>query len=294
MFDGRRSPQDEQINNAIKSIKQQQMRLKQALAQMSDASRPATPAMLDDISGISAELDTLVSLVASEHIELLQLRALMKTWGQINSSLELQTVLTEAMNQVIQLTGAERGYILWRKPNTTELEFRVAVSMENDATDSSFEISRTVVNHVIQSGEPMLTDNAANDARIDSSMSIAAYALRSVLCVPLKDKTGMVVGVVYVANRLRVGVFTQRELTLLTAFANQAAIAIENARVFTRVKADLEKTKVELERLRIEVNEAQMRKQVSDITETDYFRDLASKVRELRRQGTPEDPNATP
>jgi GAF domain-containing protein len=105
--------------------------------------------------------------------------------------------------------------------------------------------------------------------------------------VPLINRENTL-GVVYVANRLRTGVFTQRELRLLTAFANQAVLAIDNARMFTRVKTDLQKAKGEVERLRIEINQGQAAKQVADITETEYFRHLANKAKELRQQKSDE------
>jgi hypothetical protein len=274
---------------ALRLLRHQHTRLKEALAILVSASQRPPDALIEALNGVEAEIDRAVNLMANDHIELLQLRAISKTWGMINSSLDLQTVITEAMQQIIELTGAERGYILWRKPDSEALEFRVACSIENDPSDKSFEISRTIVNRVIETAEPLLTDNASSDARMDNSASVAFFALRSVLCVPLKDREGVVVGVVYVANRLRAGVFTLRELNLMTAFSDQAAIAIENARLFTRVKTDLQKTKGELERLRIEVNHAQREQQVKDITDTDYFKDLSAKVREMRGQPPADD-----
>ena len=65
-----------------------------------------------------------------------------------------------------------------------------------------------------------------------------AYNLRSILCVPLKAK-GEMIGVIYADNRIRSGIFTQKDLGLLVAFANQAAVAIENARLFDFVLQSL-------------------------------------------------------
>src|SRR5262249_10572754 len=61
---------------------------------------------------------------------------------------------------------------------------------------------------------------------------------RSVLCVPLTYK-GKTIGAVYVDNRLQAALFTEREKNILVAFANQAAVAIENARLFMQVQASL-------------------------------------------------------
>jgi len=62
---------------------------------------------------------------------------------------------------------------------------------------------------------------------------VVGYNLRSIVCVPLKVKS-VVTGVIYVDNRIRTGLFTERERDLLAVFANQAAIAIENARQSSR------------------------------------------------------------
>src|SRR5690606_34351904 len=95
--------------------------------------------------------------------------------------------------------------------------------------------SRTILREVLETGQTLLTDNAYNDPAFGSSATIASMTLRSVLCVPLKLKE-MVIGAVYVDNRLRAGVFTPQAQTLLTAFANQASIAIGNARLYEKVQ----------------------------------------------------------
>jgi len=60
---------------------------------------------------------------------------------------------------------------------------------------------------------------------------VAAYQLRSILCVPLKIKDELI-GVIYVDNRARSGIFQVQDQSLITAFSNQAAVAIDNARLF--------------------------------------------------------------
>jgi putative nucleotidyltransferase with HDIG domain len=67
-------------------------------------------------------------------------------------------------------------------------------------------------------------------------MSVAAYQLRSILCAPLKIKDRLI-GVIYVDNRAHAGIFQERELGLITAFADQAAVAIDNAQLFDGLQA---------------------------------------------------------
>ena len=66
-------------------------------------------------------------------------------------------------------------------------------------------------------------------------MSIAAYQLRSILCVPLKLKNDLI-GVLYVDNRAHAGIFKENDLELISAFADQAAVAIDSARLFEELQ----------------------------------------------------------
>jgi PAS domain S-box-containing protein len=91
---------------------------------------------------------------------------------------------------------------------------------------------------VISDGKPVLTTNAQEDPRFLGQDSVIAYNLRSILCVPLSVK-GKLTGVIYADNRFRAGMFTEYELELLTAFTNQAAVAIENARLFASLRRTL-------------------------------------------------------
>ncbi|GAB4513147.1 MAG: hypothetical protein OHK0046_13640 [Anaerolineae bacterium] len=199
------------------------------------------PATLQGIRGLTADIDTLETNVLSEQTELGQLRSLAETSAMINTSLDLDDVLNRAMDVVINLTGAERGYIILRDTQTGLLDYRVRRESEvlpQQATSEAPQISQTILNEVVETGQPLLADNAYKDERLQSGMSIAAMTLRSVLCVPLKYKD-VVIGVVYVDNRLRSGVFEEREKILLAAFANQASVAIENARLYEGIQRSL-------------------------------------------------------
>ena len=197
------------------------------------------PGALEGLRQLRADLDKLASSLGSMLIELGQLRALAETAGLINSSLDPAAVLNQVMDTVIHLTGAERGYIVLKNRDTGEFEYRVARGLDREQLSrGEFTVSRTVVNQVASTGEAVLTDNASQDARFQGQQSIAGMQLRSILAVPLNVR-GETIGVVYCDNRIMVGVFKQHEMNLLTAFAHQAAVAIENARLFDSLKAQL-------------------------------------------------------
>lgn len=212
------------------------------------------PMTMQTLSGIGTELDKLQTNLDSEQTEIGQLRALARNAAQINSQLDLNNVLSETMDVIIALTGAERGYIILVNEETGELDFRVVRENEAvtnprrggaEASGGEPQISQSIVREVLTTGEPLLADNAYGDERLQNNVSIAALTLRSVLCVPLsyREKT---LGVVYVDNRLRQGVFSNREKTLLAGFANQAAVAMSNAQLYTQ----LQRTVAEITRVK--------------------------------------------
>lgn len=153
----------------------------------------------------------------------------------INSTLDLDEVLELVMDQVIAVTGAERGFLMLRSRDEGregEMVFRVARGIDQQEIEQpSFQVSRSVVEGVAASGEPVLTANAAEDVRFSGTKSVVLKGLRSILCVPLRLKE-RTTGLVYVDNRLQAGIFGQEDLDLLVSFGNLAAIAIENARLY--------------------------------------------------------------
>ncbi len=151
----------------------------------------------------------------------------------LGSSLDLTQVLNQVMDAIIQLTGAERGFLMLVGRDTRELDLRAGRNVDRMTIDGGeMEVSRTVISRVVEKGQPVLTYNAQEDPRFSQQMSVVGYALRSVMCAPLWAR-GKILGAVYVDNRVRSGVFSESQLSTLATFANQAAMAIENARLFT-------------------------------------------------------------
>jgi PAS domain S-box-containing protein len=195
---------------------------------------------LDTLRQMLQQLDRMTSAVKGVHTELSQLRGLAETSALITSALSLSDVLNEVMDKVVELTDAERGYIMLKDEQTGALEFRAARGIDREElSGDEFIISRTVVERVASTGESVLTHNAQDDPRYQGEASIIGFMLRSILAVPLTIQNGEVIGVVYCDNRVREGLFNEHERDLLQAFANQAAVAIQNARLFTAVRAQL-------------------------------------------------------
>ena len=185
------------------------------------------------------KLDELKENVRKSEHERSNLQALAEIGQVVNSSLDLTTVLSEVIDTIIRLTGAERAFLMLHN-EAGELEYRIARNWEQESLDSGdYEVSRTLIDRVIEEVEAVLTTNASEDPRFGAQESVVAYNLRSVLAVPLKVK-GNLTGVIYADNKVRAGLFTEGDRTLLSGFANQAAVALENARLFGAVQTTLD------------------------------------------------------
>jgi transcriptional regulator with GAF, ATPase, and Fis domain/serine/threonine protein kinase len=178
---------------------------------------------------------------------------------RINSSLAVTRVLESALESAIELTGAERGFVLLARH--AELEEHVArasgeprvVFFEDDeaAYASGHGPSRTVVRRVLEREEPVLTTDAEVDARFAPGSSIHALRLKSVLAVPISSPNGAL-GALYVDSRIQRARFSAEERDLLLAFADQVAIALGNARLHAELEQrtrELEEQKRAVERL---------------------------------------------
>ena len=170
----------------------------------------------------------------TSNIEQARLAALYQVSSQLGVSLDLSEVLNQVMDAIILLTGAERGFLMLFDDLTGRLRTEAARNVDRETIEGeSMQISRTVLQRAATTGDPILTSNAQEDERFSDQQSVIGYQLRSIMCVPLRARA-RIIGAVYVDNRLYSGVFKEADLELLGTFANQAAIAIDNARLFTQ------------------------------------------------------------
>ena len=194
---------------------------------------------IDDLNNLKSSLSQIAEKMEAFQRENSNMLALADVGQVINSSLELDEVLRIVMDNIVRLTKAERGFLMLRDEHG-EMTIRMGRNWEMESINlSEKNVSYTVVQRVIDTGEAIVTTNAQEDQRFLGQESIVAFNLRSILCVPLKVKNELI-GVIYADNRIRTGIFAETERDLLAAFSNQAAVAIENARLFSSLKQTLE------------------------------------------------------
>ncbi|MGH7179555.1 MAG: FHA domain-containing protein, partial [Tepidisphaeraceae bacterium] len=193
------------------------------------------------------------------------LKLLYQLGAALGSSFTIEQVLDVIMDLVFEHVQADRGLILLRSPPKDELVPKVVrVRVEQDSREGKgdtrtpstapaepekFHASRTIVNHVLATGEGVLSSNAMADKLFSKSKSVHDLGIRSALCVPIKSRkldprggtragTGTtgpaeeISGVIYIDSSVKNYTYAPDQLRLLTAIGWQAGMAIQNAKLY--------------------------------------------------------------
>ncbi|HSZ56111.1 MAG TPA: ATP-binding protein [Tepidisphaeraceae bacterium] len=178
------------------------------------------------------------------------LKILYQLAATFGSSFDVEQVVEIVMDLVFEHVKADRGVILLIDANTGDLIPKVARTREEAAVSpdpndtaanrapDTIQASRTIINHVINTGEGVLSSNAMTDKRFSKGKSVHNLGIRSALCVPIKarklnDKVGdEVAGVIYIDSSVKNYTYAPDQLRLLTAIGLQAGLAIQNAKLY--------------------------------------------------------------
>ena len=191
-----------------------------------------------------------------------RLRRLLRINKRLNSELRLPRLLEMILDTVIELTDAERGFLLL-EDESGELNVKVARNIDQRTLETDeLALSKSIARQAAAGGEPVVTIDAAGDDRFREALSVSDLHLRSVLAVPLVIK-GRAAGTIYVDHRLRKGAFDQEDVRLVLDFAEQAAIALENARLLGELRR--RERQVEALNRRLEAELAARREEISGI-----------------------------
>ncbi|MBA3451734.1 MAG: sigma 54-interacting transcriptional regulator [Deltaproteobacteria bacterium] len=169
---------------------------------------------------------------ARERAEAPHLRRLLTLSRRLNTEASVERILDDVIDTAIELTAAERGFLLLRRDGgeLAPVVSRNFTTGDLETAHGSPTVSRSIAERAAQTGEPVLTVDAGVDERFGMAASVAALRLRSVLAVPLRQR-GSITGCIYVDHRLRGGAFDADAAAVLGELADIAAIAIENARL---------------------------------------------------------------
>ncbi|OQY87330.1 MAG: hypothetical protein B6D38_13050 [Anaerolineae bacterium UTCFX1] len=169
-----------------------------------------------------------------------QLAALNEVTRQLTSTLEQETLLQYILENAVNILNCEAGTLFLMDDQTGELEFRVTIGpVAGNLLGQRIPIGRGIVGRAVQTRAPIIENDAQHSAmRFDSTDKQTGFISRSLLAAPMliKDR---VLGVIEVINRKDELPFAADDQDLLTAFAGQAAVTIENARLIALTDQEL-------------------------------------------------------
>ncbi|NUN48817.1 MAG: sigma 54-interacting transcriptional regulator [Candidatus Brocadiae bacterium] len=201
----------------------------------------------------------------------------------ITTEHNLKRLLEMILDSVIDMTGAERGFIILAD-GVMPAAIRVARNFDREEVKKPEDkISHSIAEAVVKQGKSIRAHNAQTDRELHAFMSVTELKLRSLLCVPLRGREGTV-GCFYIDNRFEEGLFTETHQRLLEAFGDQASVAIENARLWEenqRRLEDLRSSKEQVEKLN-KLLEEKVERQKTELSEVKEVLTRSLKTMELK------------
>jgi serine phosphatase RsbU (regulator of sigma subunit)/pSer/pThr/pTyr-binding forkhead associated (FHA) protein len=219
------------------------------------ATKPPLPAELVDepepddaenSSTVEATVSGVGSNVLLETQPAEKLAALLEISSNLSKTLELDPLLPKIVDSLFQLfRQADRGFIILREEGSGKLIPKV-IKTRRVSDEPNARFSRSIVRQCLETVQAFLIDDAATDSRFGLSQSVADFRIRSVMCAPLCSADGKAFGVIQVDTQDRAKKFVQGDLNFLVGVSNQAAVALENAKLHQdllareRLKRDVE------------------------------------------------------
>jgi len=196
--------------------------------------------LLDDAPPIENEAaETVADLDAYQKLYDFSARLLQKH--------DLGDLLNELMDSVIDITSADKGFLVLMEGDQLDVKVARNLKRENIA-DALSQLSDSIVAKVIETRRAVVISDAMNDDEFSSSQSIIKLRLTSVICVPLLER-GNLIGIIYVGNDSVVDLFQEETMGVLTVFAAQASLIISNAMLMNELKVDNQQLSRRLEEL---------------------------------------------
>lgn len=159
--------------------------------------------------------------------------------------LDLETLLPKILDKSFELLPADRGVILLMENGQLQPKY---VKYKNaKLAHEQIQISNAILNEVTQNKRAVLSSDASMDVRFVHSQSIILQGIRSTMSVPLMHGSELL-GVMHLDSQIAANAFTERDLQLFNSIANQAAIAIQNARLTKKIEEEA-KTRAQFQRL---------------------------------------------
>jgi PAS domain S-box-containing protein len=183
-------------------------------------------------------------------VEHLDLATVIKVSQTVSGEIVLEKLIDTLMRTAIEHAGAERGLLILPRGVEQRIEAEATTSGNNiivrlrDAFVAETEVPESIVQYVVRTQESVILDDASTHNPFSADTYLRRHHVRSILCLPLINQAKLT-NVLYLENNLTPDVFTPTRISVLKLLASQAAISLEN----TRLYRDLEKREAKIRRL---------------------------------------------
>ncbi|MBD2248222.1 PAS domain-containing protein [Nostoc sp. FACHB-888] len=218
------------------------------------------------------------------------LAAVMKASQAISSEIELDRLLSCLMQILIENAGAQTGYLLLE--NSGEWAIQAACKLNDSeqvcatqvlqSIPTANHLPESIINYVIRTHECVILNDATREGNFINELYIQHNQTQSIFCLPLLNQSKLV-GVLYLENQLAIGAFTPERSQVLNLLSTQAAIAIENAKLYSKLREGESRMKQFLEAVPVGIG-------VLDAAGRVYY----VNQRGIQLMGKGIDPSATP
>jgi transcriptional regulator with GAF, ATPase, and Fis domain len=177
--------------------------------------------------------------------EIAGLRKLHEFSEKLMASTSLDGQLAALIDAIVEVTHAGKGFLILIADGAPKVTVARNLEQQN-LPDAVKHLSDSIIQKVIHSKKPLIVSDALHDTMFGSSESVMNLQLASVMCAPLIAQ-GQLLGVLYVGNDDVRGLFEESSLDMLTIFAGQASLILQNALLLDQLKTDIDQLAVQLE-----------------------------------------------
>jgi predicted ATPase/GAF domain-containing protein len=204
----------------------------------------------------SNKLSTTISTTGTDG-EILDLATILKASQAISGEVNLENLLQKLIKIVIENAGAQKGCLILKQEDNwvieaqgiadnDEVNLLQSIPIDSVNTDNNIPIlPTTIINYVARTQEPLVLNNAVLEGQFINDRYIIANQTKSILCTPLLNQ-GNLSGIVYLENNLTTDAFTPERIELLNILSAQAAISIDNSRLYQTLEKRVEERTKEL------------------------------------------------
>ena len=180
----------------------------------------------------------------------LDFTSILKAAQTISSSIELDRLVTSLTKIILENSGAKKSALILPENETWQVKAitfinnqetspeQIQTILDSQSIDTCEDIPRKIINYVKNTQEKIVIDNCQTDIPGIIEEYMLEHQPQSILCTPIINQ-GNLAGILYLENKLTSGVFTQERLQVINLLSSQAAISLENARLYQQAQQAL-------------------------------------------------------